>query len=160
MGMVSAFVVGALLLVLGLYLTFGPLVANQDDSALATTVEPFELPPWFFFPVGIPTVVSWQEMTPPDTVSVQECQSVTDGKCDGAGSVIESGIGPSGSFTFTASEGQLYGINTTAEGVLTIDVQYTGAYGILLFLVYVSGVVCIAMGFVYNHQRGSRYAYI
>lgn len=155
---VGAFAVGAILLVLGLYLTFGPLVANLDVDVTSGETASFGLPGWFYFPVGIPTQVSWSEMTPPDFVEVRTCQSVTDGECVAPGPAIASGSGPTGSFTFTADEGQAYGINCTSGGVLTVQEQYTGAYGFLLFIVWMSGVVCIALGFLYNHQRGSRYA--
>jgi hypothetical protein len=154
----GAFLVGGLLFVLGLYLTFGPMAANQDENVTTPTTEAYSLPSWFFFPVGVPTTVSWSEVSPPDTVSVQPCQSVSDGTCVGPGETLASGTGSSGSFTFDADEGQTYGVNVSSPGVLTISIDFTGAYGILLFLVYTCAVVCVALAFMYNFQRGSRYA--
>lgn len=154
----GSFLVGALLLLLGCYLTFGPLFADQTYEAQPGTNDGFALPSWFYFPVGVPVQVSWSQMNPPDFVNVTECSSVQGTHCVGPGVQVASGVGAQGSTTFTAAEGQTYGVYTSSEGAMSVQVQYTGVYGVVLFLAWVAGVVAIALGFIYNHQRGSRYA--
>lgn len=156
-GAIAAFALGAVLLLLGVYLTFGPNTNAQDFSVAAGEYESYSLPSWYYFPLGTQIEVTWANFGEMSNVTVRTCGTVTDGVCTTPGSILELGTGPSGSLTFLAYPGQVYGVAANAAGVLTVAVQDSSTYLILLFIVYTLGVICIGVGFMRYSMGIHRY---
>lgn len=151
----AAILVGALLLILGSYMVLGPFTSNKAYNMEPFQAQPFSLPSWYDFPVGTSIQVSWSGMSPGSSIAVVACQSISsNGQCQGASSPIEQGYDSSGSFTFVASSGQLYGIVASSLGIVTTTAEYSSTAGILIFFIFTMAVICFAIA-IMNYSRGA-----
>ncbi|MDE1820143.1 MAG: hypothetical protein KGJ23_07635 [Euryarchaeota archaeon] len=150
----AAIALGVVLLLLGCYLLLGPYSANRSYYVQPEQASPFSLPSWFVFPVGTTIQIAWNAMQPSSWVSVYTCSSISSGVCEGKGPfAIANGSGNSGSETFTAAGGQLYGIVASDAGTLVVTVQFSSAYGALMFLVFTMSVTAFAVGYMHMFRR-------
>ncbi len=137
------FVIGIVLLLIGLVLVVLPFVATTTESVAPSQV--LTLTPAV---VGSGTVtVSWSGAPTSTFVKLYSCATSV---CD-SGSTVATGQGGSGSFSASLSSGQTYGIQVTGTGsaAVTLTLRTLGLTipmiaGIVLLLV---GIVVVALSF-------------
>ena len=131
------FVVGLILLLIGLVLIVLPLVATTTESVAPSQV--LTLTPAF---VGSGTLtVSWSGAPSGTSVELYACSTAV---CD-SGPHLASGQGGSGSFSASLSSGQTYGIQVAGTGgsAVTLTLKTMG-----LTLPMIAGIVLAIVGVI------------
>ncbi len=153
----AALALGVVLLLLGTYLVVGPMTSDQDFNMLPGQASSYALPGWYYFPVGTEVALSWSGMSPTAYVEVETCTSISSGVCANPGPVIENQSGSTGTLSFIAVGGALYGIVASSQGIVTTSTVFSSAYGFIVFLLFTLGIISVAIAFM-NYSRRDRYS--
>lgn len=156
---VAAIVMAVVFILLGTYLVVGPYASDRSYNPSPGEPEDWGLVSWFYFVLPVEVQVSWSGLSPSPDVAVYGCSQASGSTCQVPGALVASGNGSSGTFTFSAAEGQLYVISSSSSTIITVSSTFSSIYGAIVFIIFVAGVVCLATGLM-RYSIRDRYSAI